>query len=164
MKKLIGLLFLGLLLTACGEPQPDFHVAVTLVDSENSEDSNSTTRSVKIDGYEARYTWQYSGYSPDTPPPDEKWSITLTEEDLQALTLLVRENGLMVSRDATVSSNDPWHSFDVTWTASMGGQSASGHVVGEQAYGDPLPTDDFADDESKFAAEAVLDFIESKHE
>lgn len=148
-------LILALVLSACGGPQPDFHVAILVTHSEVSEDSNSTTETVRIDGYEGTYHW--TDYN-----QDQVYSFTLNDEELHDLTLLVRENGLMTSREASVPA-DPWHTFEVTWSNSMGGQSASGHVTGTQTT-DSTTSTDAPEDESKYAAEQVMSYIQDKFE
>jgi len=126
-------------------PQPDFHVAISVTNSEVSEDSNSTTETVTIDGYEGTYHWTDNDR-------DRAYSFTLNDEELHDLTLLVRENGLMTSREESVPA-DPWNTFEVTWSNSMGGQSASGQVTGSQTT---------PEDESKYAAEQVLNYVQDK--
>ena len=132
---------------------------------EESEDSNSQQETLEIDGYRGTYTWVYDGYHPDEDFDfDREYSFELTEEELQMLTLLIRENGLMVSREETVSSTNPWSAFDVSWNNRMGGQSASGHVVGEASSWEDYPGEDVEapKDESLYAAEQVMDFIQDK--
>lgn len=155
-----------LMLASCG-PQPDFHVDISLVDEEHSEDSNSLSETVTIDGYYGTYYWVYDGYHPDDDfDTDKKYSFLLNDAELQELTLLIRENGLMVSREATVSTGEPWSAFDLTWNNSMEGQSATGHVVGQ-----PISWDDYhqngeqmATDESYYAAAEVMSFVREKVE
>lgn len=165
MKKVFSLFFLLLGLGAC-TPPPDFHVSLMVRHSEESEDSNSQQETLEIDGYRGTYTWIYDGYHPDEDFDfDREYSFELTEEELQMLTLLIRENGLMVSREETVSTGEPWSAFDVSWNNSMGEQSANGHVVGEPISWDDWDAtghDSFSIDESLYAAEAVMDFIQEK--
>lgn len=167
MKKLFSLFVLVLGLSAC-TPAPDFHVSLRVTHSEESEDSNSQEETLSIEGYRGSYTWVYDGYHPDEDfDGDRDYSFKLTDEELASLTLLIRENGLMVSREDTVSTGEPWSAFDVTWDMSMGGQSASGHVVGEPIswddWGD-FGHDSFAEDESLYAGEQVMNFIQEKVE
>lgn len=165
MRLKFAFLFLGLSLLGCSS-SPDFHVDVSVTHREDSEDSNSTTETVVIDGYEGTYHWVYSGYSPDeNMDTDQEFDFTLTDEDLQSLTLLIRENGLMIQREDTVSTGEPWSSFDVSWDNSMGGQSASGHVVGQAISWDDWDAaghDSVVEDESLFAAEQVMEFVKEK--
>lgn len=162
---LIGfILFCLILLTACSSnPDPDFQVSMILVDAEESEDSNSQTETLTIDGYEGSYHWAYEGYTPNEDlDVDQEYSFELTDEQMHDLTLLIRENGLMVPREDTVSTGEPWSAFDLTWDMSMGGQSASGHVVGEPVSWedwDSTGHDSFIEDESLFAGEAVFDYV-----
>lgn len=143
--------------------QPDFHVDLTLIHSEESEDSNSTTEHVVIDGYHGTYTWTYEGHSPDPESvQDQHETFVLGDHDLQELNLLIRENGLLVDREETVSSGEPWSAFDVQWTMEISQKSATGHVVGEPVSWDDWTAtghDNFSDDESLYAAEAVFDFV-----
>lgn len=165
MKKFLLLIATVLAFSGC-TPAPDFHVSLIYVDAEQSEDSNSTTETLQIDGYKGSYHWVYDGYTPnDDWDTDREYSFKLTEEDLQSLTLLIRENGLMVDREETVSTGEPWSAFDVQWSMEMGGQSAEGHVVGEAiAWEDWDSTghDSFAEDEALWAADSVFDFVREK--
>ena len=167
MNKVFSLFVLLLGLSAC-TPPPDFHVSLTVSHMEESEDSNSQQETVEIDGYKGTYTWVYDGYHPDDDfDTDREYSFKLTEEELQELTLLIRENGLLVSRDDTVSTGEPWSAFDVSWDMSMDGQAASGHVAGEPiSWEDWSSTghDSFAEDESLSAGETVMNFIQDKVE
>lgn len=161
MKKFSLLLVAGLLLVSC-EAQPDFRVELTVIDEENSEDSNSSTETLTIDGYRGTYTYVYDGYYPgDDFDPEQEYEFRLTDEDLQTLTLLIRENGLLVSRVDTVSTGDWWSSFEVTWDISLQGQSATGNVIGE-ALPYAQMDDAIQEDESKFAADQVMSFIQDK--
>lgn len=152
MKKVLALFALSFALLACTTP-PDFHVDLSVTHREESEDSNSTTETLVIDGYEGTYT------------QDQEYDFTLTDEELQSLTLLIRENGLMIQREDTVSTGEPWSAFEVSWNNSMGGQTASGHVTGEPSSWEDWNAsehDSVIEDESLFAAEQVMDFVKEK--
>ncbi len=164
MKKLFFLFSTLLALSGCA-PESDFQVKLTLLDEELGEDSNSQGETLVINGYKGSYHWVYDGYHPDEEwDTDRKYSFELSDEDMHMLTLLIRENGLMVDREATISTGEPWSAFDLTWEMSMGGQSAKGHVVGEAvSWEDYSQTEDqMGPDESLFAAEVVFDFIKEK--
>lgn len=154
-------LLTGLGLTSCA-PAPDFHVSLTVVDSEHSEDSNSQTDTLTIDGYKGTYHWVYDGYTPNEDwDMDREYKFKLNDEQMQELTLLIRENGLMVSRNETVLTSNPWSGFDVSWNMSMGGQDASGHVVGEPISWEAYSGEDVEApaDESWYAASEVVYYI-----
>ncbi len=162
MRKINTLVFSFLLLGSCS-PQPDFHVDLMLVEEEVSDDSNSVTETLSIDGYKGTYHWVYGGYHPnDDFDTDRKESFRLTDEDLQILTLLIRENGLLVSREETVNSTDWWSAFEVTWDITLDGQSATGHVVGGALPYSESTNEPAVEDESKFAAEQVMSFVQEK--
>ena len=167
MKKVLSSFVLLLGLSGC-TPPPDFHMSLTVRHMEESEDSNSQEETLEIDGYKGTYTWVYDGYHPDDDfDTDREYSFKLTEEELEELTLLIRENGLLVSREDTVSTGEPWSAFEVTWDMSMGGQTANGEVVGEPISWDDWSStghDSFAEDESLSAGETVMNFIQDKVE
>lgn len=161
MKKVLALFALSFALLACTTP-PDFHVDLSVTHSEVSEDSSTTTETLVIDGYEGTYHWVYSGYSPDeNMDTDREYDFTLTDEDLQSLTLLIRENGLMIQREDTVNTGEPWSAFEVSWNNSMGGQTASGHVTGEPSSWEDWNASEPSSitDESLYAVEQVMDFV-----
>jgi hypothetical protein len=168
MKQILLLIGAASLLTACGTtgPQPDFHVNLTLRDAEESEDSNSITETIVLDGYEGTYTWTYDGYHPDDEnfERDRKYYVKLNVESLQELNLLLRENGLLVNRDAIVSTGEPWSSFDVSWTIAIHDEKSEGHVVGEAiSWEDYRQTEDqMMPDESYYAAQQVMGFIQEQ--
>lgn len=156
-------LFGFLSLVGCA-PQPDFHVDLTLVDEEVSEDSNSVTETLVIDGYKGSYHWVYDGYHPsDDFDTDREYDFRLSDEDLQMLTLLIRENGLLVPREETVPTEDWWRGFEVTWDITLDGQNATGHVLGVP-FPDAESQEEVMEDETYFAAEQVMVFVRDKVE
>lgn len=166
MKPFSKILFVsvGLLaITGC-TAQPDFHVDLTLVDEEVSEDSNSVTETLVIDGYKGTYHWIYEGYHPsDDFDTDREYDFRLSDEDLQTLTLLIRENGLLVPREETVPTEDWWRGFEVTWNITLDGQNATGRVLGVP-FPDAESQEEVLEDETYFAAEQVMVFIRDKVE
>lgn len=162
---LLGFAGLGFLLaTGCSsEPSTDFYVSLTFIDQEVSEDSNSRTETILIEGDEGTYTWIYDGYHPDGDFDTEKeFDFELNEEELHDLTLLIRENGLMVSREDTVSTGEPWSAFDITWEMRMGGQSSRGHLEGKPVEWDDWDAseqDSFVADEGLYAVEQVMEYV-----
>ena len=155
-----------LFVTGCStEPTPDFFVSLRLTNQELSEDSNFITETLLIESYEGVYTWSYEGYHPgDNFENEKEFDFKLNDEQMHDLTLLIRENGLMVSREDTVSTGEPWSAFELTWDMSMGGQSASGHVKGEPITWEEwnvTKNDSVVSDESLFAAEHVMDYVQA---
>ncbi|MFA6023960.1 MAG: hypothetical protein WC777_01965 [Candidatus Gracilibacteria bacterium] len=150
----LGALLLFFLAACSAVPAPrstDFSVRLSYTETEVGEDGHSTTRRLFIEDDKFTYS---SG--------DWEESFILVEDKLQAITLLIRENGLMVSREATISSGNPLKSFDITWDFILQGQSSIGHLIGEPGEAGEVMGETPLPDEGVFAVETLFDYIEDE--
>lgn len=155
---LVFLLCAGLLSGCSTSTQSDFSLELYLKAEENSDDSNSQTETLEIDGTNVDYTWTYEGYHPnDDFDPEEKESFRLTDEQIQSLKLFIKEQGLDQNVMEEKSMGEFGNTVEMTLTVEIEGVETQIAISGMSAiYGDGQGESNL---ENFAAVEAAQDLI-----
>lgn len=131
------LLCIGLLGSCSAPTQSDFSLELYLKAEENSEDSNSQTETLDIDGTDVTYTWTYEGYHPgDDFDTEVKESFELTDEQIQSLKLFIKDQGLDQNVSEQQSTGEFGDSVEMTLTVEIEGVVSEISISGMSAlYG-----------------------------
>jgi hypothetical protein len=99
MRRLIAFILFTLLLpfAAHGHGPDDFSLNISLTRSERSRDSHSQTSRITLKGRALVYEKSYSGYRGGARSVPIKKSFKLSDEDVESLKKLVRDENLLAS-------------------------------------------------------------------
>lgn len=137
-KRSLTLLLCASLLGGCSASiQNDFALELYLKAEENSEDSNSQTETLEIDGTDVTYTWTYEGYHPgDDFDTEVKESFELTDEQIQSLKLFIKNQGLDQNVSEQQSTGEFGDSVEMTLRTEIEGTVSEIVISGMSAiYG-----------------------------
>lgn len=127
-----------LVLNGCGTAaQSDFALSLTLRSEENSEDSNSQTEMLELDGTRGEYTWTYDGYAPNEDfEREKKESFKLSEEQVESLKLFLKNKGLDQDLVEEKSTGEMGNSVEMNLELEIDGEKTSITISGMSAiYG-----------------------------
>lgn len=127
-----------LVLSGCGTAaQNDFALSLTLVSEENSDDSNSQTETLELDGTRGEYTWVYDGYAPNEDfEREKKESFTLSEEQVESLKLFLKNKGLDQDLVEEQSTGEMGNSVELNLELEIAGENTAITISGMSAiYG-----------------------------
>jgi hypothetical protein len=125
MLKTFVLLLLSLpVLTGCArDPEVDFALNLYLLSDEQSDDSNSVTETLEMEGVRGNYTWSYYGYHPGEPPADVNEDFKLTEEQVESLKLFIKDQGLNMDLAEEKPMDELGRRMEFTLSVTMNGES-----------------------------------------
>lgn len=129
MAKFLMTLVAVILLTGCsGVLQKDFSVNLYLKAEENSEDSNSQTETLELNGTRGEYTWTYGGTRME--------SFTLSEEEVESLKLFLKDKALNVDLVEEKPMDEMGNTVDMKLEIEIEGEKSEIVVRGMSAiYG-----------------------------
>ena len=139
MKNKFLIATLLLMLSGCSSVvESDFALSLTLRAEENSEDSNSQTETLELNGTRGEYTWTYEGYGTNGDfDPEKKESFTLTEEQVESLKLYLTAHSLAQDLVEEKSREEPGQSVEMTLNLEIDGEKTSIHIAGmSSVYGE----------------------------
>ena len=123
--------------------QADLTLNVTVITSEHSRDSNSTTRTLGVAGLTLSYAETYHGARSDRHQPISK-EFTLTEADRDRLMTLLKEHSLLRTKSISkpLERDGPSRDFEIKIAAKVGRQNGLISIKGprnaEDLKSDPL--------------------------
>ncbi len=104
--------------------QADLTINVTVITSEHSRDSNSTTKSLKVSGKSLAYSETYHGAQSGRRPPIEK-EFKLTDDDRARLIRLLKDHALLITRSIEKPDSDfPGRDFELRIAAKLAGKKS----------------------------------------
>lgn len=104
--------------------QADLTLNVTVITSEHSRDSNSTTKSLKVSGNSLAYSETYHGAGSGRRPPIAK-EFKLTDEDRSRLIRLLKDHALLGTESITKPEPDgPGRDFELRIAARLAGKDS----------------------------------------
>jgi hypothetical protein len=128
MRRLIALALLTFLLPLAvqGNRPDDFSLNISLTRGERSRDSHSQTTRITLKGRELVYEKSYAGYRGARSVPVKK-SFRITDEDVEGLKKLVRENDLLTSDALKVAGADSGvrRYFELKLNVNLDGKKSS---------------------------------------
>jgi hypothetical protein len=144
-------------------PAPDLKIELSIREEENSDDSNSQTTKITIDGRHVVFEWVYSGYHPhsgDVPPV--KKTASLTDEQVTALLKLIADKHLDVARDEkSTGTPSMGRTIAATFSLTRGDKTVKTMLSGwMDVWGKDEKTTQVVPKESVNALRAFASFIE----
>lgn len=125
---------------------------------ENSEDSNSETEVLTLDGGKGHYEWNYDGYHPDDNFVTQKAvDFELTDEEVEGLKLYIKDHALNEDLEEIESTGEMGRAVTLELTVNINGEESTVHIEGMSdmwgSGGDSTNVTNFA------TIEAVQDLI-----
>lgn len=125
---------------------------------ENSEDSNSETELLTLDGGRGRYEWNYDGYHPDADfVTEKKFDFELTDEEVEGLKLYIKDHALNQDLEEIQSTSEIGRAVTLLLTVQINGVESVVHLEGmSDMWGEG---DDKSNLENAALIETVQDLI-----
>lgn len=123
------------LLTGCGsamgERATGFEMELGLLTEENSEDSNSESEILTLDGGKGHYEWNYGGYHPDENFVTEKSrDFELTDEEVEGLKLYIKDHQLNQDLEEIQSMGEMGRSVEMYLDLTINGVESKIKIEG----------------------------------
>lgn len=130
-------LVLSLLGGCTPETNSDFYLNLTLKSEENSDDSNSQTETLEINGTHGEYSWVYEGYHPnDDFDTEKKEDFDLSQEQVESLKLFLKTKGLDQDLSEEASTGEMGNAVTLDLELEIGDEKTSISITGMSAiYG-----------------------------
>ena len=136
-KFLVSVLAFSLLSGCSSAVERDFSLNLMLRSEENSDDSNSQTETLEINGTHGEYTWVYEGYHPSEDFDTEKSEdFDLTAEQVESLKMFLSSNGLDLELEESKSTGEFGNTVEMTLELEIEGEKTNISIAGMSAiYG-----------------------------
>lgn len=135
MRKLVALTLLILLFPFASEARQrgdDFSLSITVTRGERSRDSHSQTTRITLKGRDLSYEKTYAGFRGGARSAPVKKSFRLTEQDVEKLKKLVRDNELLTSDSLAVAGAEGGvrRYFEIALGINLDGKRSSIEITG----------------------------------
>lgn len=135
MPKLFALTSLLLLLAfgcEAGQKADDFSLSITVTRGERSRDSHSQTTRITLKGRDLLYEKSYAGFRGGARSEPVKKSFRLSQEDVEKLKKVVRDNQLLTSDSLALASAEGGvrSYFEIALGINMDGRKSGLEITG----------------------------------
>lgn len=144
-------------------PVPDLKMELSIKEEEHSEDSNSQTTKITIDGRHVVFEWQYDGYHPhsDAVQPVKK-KASLTDAQVTAVLKLIADKHLDVERqEKSAGTPNMGRTINAAFIFTRGGKTVKTTLSGwMDVWGEDQKTTQVVPKESVNALRSLANYIE----